>query len=260
VKKIIFSLLQDYRRYLEGRYSPATASTYYKRICTLFEGQNVVSVADRPDFGRALERLAQIKYKNQFSQAKNALLKFCEFRKIALPADFVERVEELEKSTRKKYRKLKPVDYADIDRKIKGIKNQKLKISFQVLTATGLRISELAGIRFTDCTVTDEQITFGILAKGQKKESVTINKADYPQIFQRTKELIKTTPAHKKVFYSAVYLQGKAKELGFTCHDLRRACAKLEYKKTRSKNEVKKKLRHSNIKTTNIYLKSKVEI
>lgn len=260
MKKIIFSLLRSYREHLEGRLSPATANTYYKRLCTLFEGQNVVGVASSLDFERVSERLAQIKYKNHFSQAKNALWKYCEFRKISLPADFVERVGELEKNTRKKYRKLKAVDFALIDRKIKNIRNQKLKTSFQVLTATGLRVAELASIRFDDCTVTDEKITFDFLAKVRKRESVAIEKSDNPKIFQQTKELIKSTPTHKKVFYSAVYLQGKAKELGFACHDLRRACAKLEYKKTRSKAEVMKKLRHSNLKTTRIYLKSKVKI
>ena len=62
------------------------------------------------------------------------------------------------------------------------------------------------------------------------------------------------------MFYSAIYLQKEAQRLGITCHNLRRAYAKLEYKKTKSRENVRKKLRHTNIKTTNIYLRSKIKV
>jgi len=83
---------------------------------------------------------------------------------------------------------------------------------------------------------------------------------EYPVVYQRVREQIENTPPDNKLFYSAIYLQNKAKKLGFKCHDLRRACAKLEYRKSKSKDEVMKKLRHSTPKTTDIYLKSRITI
>jgi len=87
-----------------------------------------------------------------------------------------------------------------------------------------------------------------------------IERMENPKLYQTLKENIINTPHDTKIFYSANYLQRKAKGLGFTCHDLRRAFNKMEYKKHRSKSAVMKKLRHSNIKTTNIYLRSKVKL
>jgi integrase len=129
-----------------------------------------------------------------------------------------------------------------------------------MIAATGLRVSELAGVAAEDCKITDEAVVFSFVGKGGKAAKVTVNADDSPQLHERLKVLIEGTPTGKKVFYSAMYLQTNAKKLGFGCHDLRRAYAKLEYQKCRNKAAVSEKLRHSNKRTTNIYLKSKVEV
>lgn len=257
---MLYNLLADYRAWLETKYTHATANTYYTRICSLLEGQPVNDTAKRLDVEKVIERLAELTHKNEFSQAKSALLHFCEFQNITLPAEVIERIRELEIHTRKKYRKLKAVDYITIDNKIKRLKNEKLKLSFQTLTATGLRVSELAQITPAHCVVTDESLAFCFIAKGGKENTTIVFKSEYPEFYGRLKEWITHTNPQKKMFYSAGYLQKQAKNMGFTCHDLRRACAKLEYQKSRSKAEVMKKLRHRNTKTTNIYLNSKVSI
>ena len=172
----------------------------------------------------------------------------------------IERIRELETHTRKKYRKLKTVDYITIDNKIKHLKNEKLKLSYQTLTATGLRVSELAQITPAHCAITNENIDFHFIAKGGSMNTVTLSKAEHPELYERLKKQIARTKTESKVFYSVGYLQKQAQKLGFTCHDLRRASAKLEYQKSHSKKEVQEKLRHSTIKTTNIYLNSKVSI
>ena len=257
---MIYRLLSDFKDYLLATYSSATAKTYHVRLCSLFVGHSVTNVVENLDIQKVLYRLEQIKYRNHFSQAKNSFLRFCEFQKINLSDDILEKVRQIEKGTRKKYRKLKAINYAQVKKKIKHIKNKKLKLSFQVIVATGLRISELAGISPKDCVVSDDEIVLNVLAKGRKYESVTIQKNEYPLLYREIKEYIDTTQSDKKIFYSAVYLQSNAKKLGFKCHDLRRAYAKLEYKKCRSKNEVMKKLRHSSLKNTNIYLNSKIKV
>lgn len=252
--------MADYRSWLETKYTHATANAYYARMCTLLEGQPVNDTAKRLDVEKVIERLAELTHKNEFSQAKSALLHFCEFQNIPLSFEDVKRIEQMQSNARKKYRKLKAVDYITIDNKIKHLKNERLKLSFQALVATGLRVSELAQITPAHCVVTDERLAFRFIAKGGKENTTIVFKSEYPEFYGRLKEWITHTNPQKKMFYSAGYLQKQAQKLGFTCHDLRRACAKLEYQKSHSKKEVQEKLRHTNTKTTNIYLNSKVNI
>lgn len=253
-------MLADYRSWLETKYTPATAKAYYVRICSLLKGQPVNDTEKRLNVDKVLDRLAELTHKNEFSQSKNSFLHFCEFENLSLSNEVIERIRELETHTRKKYRKLKTVDYITIDNKIKHLKNEKLKLSYQTLTATGLRVSELAQITPAHCAITNENIDFHFIAKGGSMNTVTLSKAEHPELYERLKKQIARTKTESKVFYSVGYLQKQAQKLGFTCHDLRRASAKLEYQKSHSKKEVQEKLRHSTIKTTNIYLNSKVSI
>lgn len=257
---MLYNMLADYRSWLETKYTPATAKAYYVRICSLLKGQPVNDTAKRLNVEKVIERLAELTHKNEFSQAKSALLHFCEFQNIPLSFEDVKRIEQMQSNARKKYRKLKAIDYITIDNKIKHLKNERLKLSFQMLTATGLRVSELAQITPAHCVIKSESLSFRFIAKGGNLNTVTLSKSDHPELYERLKELITHTNPERKIFYSSSHLQKQAKRLGFTCHDLRRAFAKLEYKKSRSKAEVKKKLRHSTVKTTNIYLNSKVSI
>lgn len=257
---MLYNMMADYRSWLETKYTPATAKAYYVRICSLLKGQPVNDTEKRLNVEKVIERLAELTHKNGFSQSKNSFLHFCEFENLSLSNEVIERIRELETHTRKKYRKLKAIDYITIDNKIKHLKNERLKLSFQMLTATGLRVSELAQITPAHCVIKNESLSFRFIAKGGKENTSTVLKSDHPELYEQLNELIIHTNPERKIFYSSSYLQKQAKRLGFTCHDLRRACAKIEYKKSRSKAEVKKKLRHSTVKTTNIYLNSKVSI
>ncbi|MCL2049332.1 MAG: site-specific integrase [Defluviitaleaceae bacterium] len=248
---------------------PETADKYRVRLASLLADQPVTNTVSRLEVGNVLDKLGEIKYKNYFSQSKNAFLHFCEWQGIKLSTDTLACISELERATKKKYKKLKPVAFADINKKIKSLRNMKLKLSFQAIIATGLRVSELAGLSARDCTVSDNSIKFSFTGKGGKVGTATITASDYPKLYERLKEHIEVVrlkeqlgvvPLDKKLFYSAGYLQSKATALGFTCHDLRRAFAKIEYKKCKNKAEVSEKLRHTNKRTTNIYLRSKVKI
>jgi len=215
---------------------------------------------NRFDVQLVLDRLAGIKHKNYFSQGKNAFLHFCELHNIKLSSDTLESIRGLEKKTKKKYRRLRAIDFKQVDNRIKHIRNKKLKLSYQAIMATGLRVSELAQLGPNDCAIAADSITFNFIGKGRRNESATIQATEHPKLYKSLLELVRDMPANKKVFYSAPYLQAKARPLGFSCHDLRRVFAKLEYRKCGSKTEVMSKLRHSNVKTTNIYLRSRVKI
>ena len=259
--------IMEFKAWLLGKYSKATANTYAKRLAVLLEGQPLLDTAERLDLPLVLAKLSEIRYKNYFSQAKNALMLFCEYKDIKLSPDTLSNIRELHGTTKKKYRKMKPVEFSEVDKKIKHIKNKKLKLCYQTIIATGLHVGELASLSARDCTIDKAEdgsvcsITFTFTGKGGKDGEAIISAEEHPLLYERLVELIVTAPSPSSpVFYSSGYLQSKAKEMGFTCHDLRRAYAKIEYKKCRNKAEVSKKLRHSNTRTTNIYLRSKVKV
>lgn len=254
-----YDVLAAYKVFLDKRLRPASARVYYERLNTLFDNQSILNTLENLDIDKMIGELQDVKYKNEFSQYKNALLYFLEFQNINLNKEQIAHIEEFENATKKKYRKLKTVDFKKVDRTIKHLKNQKLRICYQTLANTGLRVFELAQITKEDCSFLDSEITMRFIGKGGNQEQVIFTKTDNEKLFDELKEMIMTTQKNKKVFYSANYLQQKAKQYNFTCHDLRRAYSKLEYKKSKSKEQVKEKMRHTKSKTTEIYLKSKVK-
>jgi len=259
---MIYDLLKSYKEFLVHSLAQTTAETYYKKLCILFEGQSISDTVRKLDIDMVLGKLGRVRHKSEFSKSKNAFLYFCEFQSIQLPAEALERIKELQKGTKKKHRSLKPIEYSEVDKKIKHIRDKRLKLSYQVIIATGLRVSELASISPNNCYVADDEITFSFIARGGANEVISITRASYPKLYPQVKILIEDIQKkqEKRLFYSVDYLQRKAKALGFGCHDLRRVFATLEYKKCRSKTEVMKKMRHKSLKATNIYLRSKVKI
>lgn len=255
-------VLQVYKDGLAGggRLRPQTVRMYSERLKTLLKGQSIIKTLENLDIDKMISNLQNVKYKNEFSQYKNALFYFLEFQNITLTTSQMEQVKILETQTRKKYRKMDSAELVKIENTIKRLKNKKLKYSYQTLLYTGLRVSELAQITQKDCTIKEQELSFYFVGKGGKQEQATLRGEDNDKLFENLKELIKKTSPDHKLFYSANYLQQNAKSYGFECHDLRRAYAKVEYKKTKSKKQVKEKMRHTNTKTTEIYLKSKVKI
>lgn len=256
---MLYDVLDGYKQYLELSYRPQTVQTYCNRLEWLLQGQSILKTVEKLEIQKILDNLSLIKHKNKFSQSKNAFLQFLKYENILLSDEQLKQLKTLENQTHKKYKKKKVINYKKIDQTIKHLKNKKLKLCYQVLLSTGLRVSELSQIIKNDCTVSGDSIIFSFVAKGGTQEKVIISKEDNSKLFDELKEHISTVQTSEKVFYSCNYLQAQAKKLNFQCHDLRRICAKLEYKKTRSKKEVQKKLRHDSVKNTNIYLKSKIE-
>lgn len=255
-----YDVLEEYRSFLEFLLRRATARVYTEKLNVLLENQSIINTIENLNIDEMINNLNKAKNKNEFSQYKNAMIYFLEFQKISLSQKQIEHIKEIESNTHKQYRKLKEADFQKIDKTIKRLKNKKLKLCYQTLIATGLRVSELSQITKENCTFLDDKLIMGFQEKGGMQAQVILSKEDNQKLFDDLTKMIKNTQDAKKVFYSANYLQQKAKQYNFTCHDLRRAFAKLEYQKTKSKDKVKEKLRHSDEKTTEIYLKSKVKI
>ena len=222
-----YDVLYEYRKYLETKYSKETARTYYVKLDNLLSDQSMNKDTIMLDFEKILKRLEEVKYKSYFSQYKNALLHFCEFAGIKIDDEYLKYIKYLNQTKKKKYQKRVTIDYSLIDRKIKHLKNKKLKLSYQVMALTGLRISELAQIKPSNCAILEDEIHFRFFGKGGKAEEVVLYKIDNPTIYENIKEQIENTHQDKYVFYSAIYLQTKASNLGFKCHDLRGSASKI---------------------------------
>ena len=231
-----YNILNDYKIYLECYFIASTANTYYKAMDYL------------------------LKYKNQFSKYKNAFLKFCTFQNIFLSQEIQNQLQEMKQAKQKKYRQLKPVTVNELKNKIRGIKDKKLRLSYNIMINSGLRVFEVGQIKKEDCIVTKEDITLNFLGKGGNKECAVILKKDYAKFYDELSSLINKNLQGKKIFYSSSYLQKKANKMNLRCHDLRRAFAKLDYKKTKSLKHTQKAMRHKKSKNTKIYINSKVKI
>lgn len=238
--------------------SKAGAVTYKECVDYLLSDQNFLYIKDI-DIQNVIEKLKRMKYKGQYSKYKNAFLQYCQFANITVSN---QQKLELKLSTldkKKKYRSLPERRLSDIEKKINHTKDDKLRMSFQTLLVTALRITELSNINKDNCTINDDSIVFEVDTKGQRKALVTIFKKDNPILYENLVSLINKTKS-SKVFYSAKYIQSKAKEKGFSCHDLRRARAKLIYREYKNLNEVMEKLNHKNKQTSKIYVNSKILI
>ena len=248
---MIYDVLGEYKKYLAQSLSKATVQTYGNRLEWLLKDQSILDIENGFDIQPVLQSLQRIKYKNEFY--------FLQFKNIPLSEEQSMLIKSYEENTKKKYRKQTVIDYESIKNKITHIRNKKLKLSYQTMLSTGLRVFELSQIKKNDCIINSDNLRISFIGKGGKKETVKILKQDDIKIFDELMDYINKLESNDRLFYSVNYLQQQAEELGFHCHDLRRICAKLEYKKTKSKARVKSKLRHASIKNTNRYLKSKIK-
>jgi len=252
-----YNTLLEYEEYLRKSSTPQTATRYRQSVEYLLKDQYLLD-CKKLDIDMVLKKFENMKYKSDYSRYKNAFLKFCQFQNIKIDNEKLLKLNLMKLEKKKKHRKLKAVDLKDIKNHLRVIQDKKLKLSFETLLATGLRVSELSQITKDDCHIDSDKIVLSFIGKGGNPESVTIHQSEHETLFTNLLDLIGST--EKKVFYSANYLQTKATEKGFACHDLRRAFAKLDYQKHKDINRTKKALRHTNVKNTKKYLHSKVKI
>ena len=259
---MIYNDIAEYRSFLETSLSVSTARTYAGAVATLLRDQNITSV-NNINIEKVIEyfeSFGNIKYKNQYSKYKNAFLKFCDFMNIELDKDSLNKIYAMTDDKKKKRRNLKKIDFKKVNNRINLIRDNKLKLSFVTMLNTGLRVSELSQVKKSDCKFESDSLKMNFIGKGGDQEFVIIYQEKDKTFFDRISVLLNETSEDEKVFYSTGYLQKEANKREFGCHDLRRAFAKISYKECKSMIEVKKLLRHKEIKNTKIYLKSKVKL
>jgi integrase len=247
-----FEILDNFKTFLEGKYaSRATAKQYRSWAARLSEVQAFSSCAeiDFESMAKGLESIT--KNRNEYSQAKNALLNFAEFSQAQAE------IPALQVPKKRRYRKLKPKKLGEINRKINVIPDKRLLLCYKIMLATGLRMGELANIKQQSIKPLENGgFSLEFVSKGGKADKIEIP-AEQKYICKGIADILQ----RDKTFYSVNYLHKNARKRGFACHDLRRAFAKTTHKSnSRNIEETCEKMRHASPRTTKIYLKSKVEV
>lgn len=261
-----YDILEEFRMYVqEHTKSPDTARKYYSAVKNLFSELQFNSLQEI-DQEYIKQRLMQVKTKNQFSACKNGLELLKEYDS-SFPIPDETFFTDGSRHKRNHRHKAEPIYVSTVKRKVNQIRNKKIKLAYRLGMVSGLRVSELAALKFGDVKFGEDGIiTLHVRhGKGNKAGNVTCMKDDY--VFRELKAYIQEHGTEtEKLFYSAKYMQEKASKLGLECHDFRRMYAHLHKKKLKKEEGmsnleankvIQGNLRHSRYKTTKRYLYGK---
>lgn len=258
---ILFSLKEALQRNCQ---SPKTAKTYYTAVKKVLENQQF-SNASEIDQERLKESLSAIRSSSEFSAAKNGLKALqALYNDSNLPVD--EWFESgAETKTRRRKTRIEPINLVSITHSVNALRDQRLKLGYRTALASGLRVSELEKLRAIDIAfLEDNRIRFTVRrGKGDKPREV-IGLAD-PYLHARLQEHA-ATRGNDLLFYSESHMRGRAYEMGFECHDLRRVFAQDLRAERRAMGDtaykangaVMKALGHGRFRTTERYLRRKI--
>lgn len=257
-----YDLLDPFHTYLRERLPPNTASTYYAAIVKLFRDQQFHSLKEiTPDF---LEKVLteRFKTKNEFSAAKNSLLRLQElYPEIRIPHEEFFCAASSGKRNRSK-RPKKNIYLDPVQRTVNQIKDKKLKYAYRLAMVSGLRVSELSALNASDLHFDQDSIQVSVKhGKGGSNGLVTC--LPDPYLHRELQDYIGTLDNDGgTLFYPADYMRHEAHRLHLECHDFRRIFAirlrsrlKDEGKSIEEINiTVQEQLRHKRFSTTKRYL------
>lgn len=258
-----YDILESFRAYLDMKMTKNTAKKYYSAVKNLLKDVSFQALEEiDPEYIR--EQMKKLPSKNEFSATKMGLLKLHEYDpSLRLPEEGFFKAQSKRKKNHVKSRGQKI--YKDtIVRKINQIRDPDLRLAYRLEMVSGLRISELASLRPEDVKL-DRDILQVFVRDGKGGKSGMVECLDDAYVRERMEKLLRYADHGVPLFYAAGHMMNEAWRLGFECHDLRRIYAQdLELQQLRqgkSRQEageaVRRALRHSNVKTTQIYLRGR---
>ncbi|HCC34536.1 MAG TPA: hypothetical protein DEQ02_02405 [Ruminococcaceae bacterium] len=261
-----FDLMREFREHLRSEYGKNTADKYYFAVKSLFDGLNFDSAQEI--CGEEVQRrMAKVKTKNDYSAAKCGLKQFSAcFPAFDLPGESFFSEGSKHKRNFKK-RIFEPVKLDTIKRKINGMQNNRLKIAYRLMLASGARVSEVAALKSEDIEIDGYNVSIRI-ENGKGGKSRVISNIEDEYLSRELPRLMEASAAGENIFDSAGHMKNEAGELGLECHDLRRAFSKVYLRRQKeaapdyetAKQNVMDAMGHESYRTTKRYIKRKIEI
>ena len=217
-----------------------------------------------------LNNLKSIKNKTELSQVINSIRLIQDNNKNIniIPENSLKEI--IKNKSKNRHKSYEPYELSDKLRRINRIRDEKHRLAYRLMIVSGLRVFEVEALIKEDIEIEDNDIFVTVRdGKGGKYGEVKCLEDKY--LAKKLKEFLKYKSNDEKLFYSKRTMQAKAQELGFKCHDLRRAYAKLVKKELMEElvevnedekekiieEEIKAALRHSKFETSKKYLYSK---
>lgn len=264
-----FNILYAFRDWLNQQPDLAdnTKKKYYQSVKNVLAPVNFTDVSEIP--AAAIESgIRAQKTRNDVSAAKRGFELFAEFAPgLKLPdAGSISEISKKKRNYRK--RRFKPLDLKKVQHTVNGLKDEKLRLGYRLMLATGARVSEVEQIRKQDITLEEEGGGIKIHVEHTKSGGPAMLVCDDPYLLDKLPAFIASLQDGDKVFHSASVMMHKATEYGFQCHDHRRVYAKMKYKEIRKLRpdlkpsevveEVRPLMRHGSSRTTKWYLGRKI--
>lgn len=217
-----------------------------------------------------LNTLKAIKNKTELSQVINSIRLIQNNNKniSIIPESSLKEI--IKNKPNNRHKSYEPYELSDKLRRINKIRDEKLRLAYRLMIVSGLRVFEVEALVKEDIEINNNDIVITVRdGKGGKFGEVKCLEDKY--LSKKLKDFLEDKVDDEKVFYAVRTMQNKAQELGFKCHDLRRAYAKLvkkelmkelveipeEEKEKIIEEEIKVALRHSKFETSKKYLYSK---
>jgi len=248
----------------------------YDRILNEFDGViekefSELSLLDI-DAYKAYKKTMSINTQNQAIMCLKVFIKFLYKRKV-IKENFSQDVEKIQSAKRVQNRKYMTEEHQrQLIDYLKGLKNTWLnmrnRLMFLLYISTGMRKSELLGIKISDIQTTDNKdIIILIKGKGNKERYIWLNETVHDYLLSYIsdyaideKDYLFTTSRGNTIDPANVnkLLNNILAEIGlphYSVHDLRHACASMMFESGATKEDVQLALGHANISTTeNIYI------
>lgn len=259
-----YDVLEPLKVHLHENLSKNTARKYYSSVIKLLKDTQFNSIDEISEEFIKNESILKFKTKNEFSAVKNGLLHLKEvYPQLDLPEeDFFKGVSIKKRNWTKKPKKNIYLDTTK--RKINQIKDPKLRYAYRLALVSGLRVSELAALEKKDIRFREDGTIQVDVRHGKGGSNGMVPCLEDHYLYSRLKDYLEALKDDDRPFYSSVYMRKIAYNLGFECHDLRRAFAimyrnklKEEMPVSEANQEVKKLLRHKRFSTTKRYLFNK---
>jgi len=256
-----YDILDGYKQYLYENLKKNTAKTYYSAVKKTLRDLRFDSLNQIPE-NLILGEVKKLNNKNLVSAAKNGLKYLKKYdSSLNLPSN--EAFSQISKHKRNYVKSRgKRVDYDQMQRKVNGIQNKKLKLAFRLASISGLRVSELADLKAGDLKFNEAGNIIVSVRNGKGGKSGQVECLNDKYVYERLKEYCNSQEEDKKLFYSESYMRERAGRLGLEMHDFRRAFATLKkmdclnegFSSYEANAKVQEGLRHERFSTTKRYL------